>query len=186
MGLVHNGDLVRGAHGAAGEVAYLPLPGALPHAERAGHGKELLASEPGGYAMLAAVRARRKWPGRRPSTVAELFDQAAAGVAAAQALVDAEARQLGLTVASACAVFDPELVVLGGGIGRNTLLLPGVRDTVNAIVPFPPRIEASALGEVASLIGAVSIALDGARTELLRSVAGSDLTIRGLVSSDEA
>jgi glucokinase len=174
MGLVHNGELVRGAHGAAGEVAYLPLPGTLPHAERAGHGKELLAAEPGGYAMLAAVRARKKWPGRRPSTVAELFDQAGARVRAAQELVEAEARQLGLTVASACAIFDPELVVLGGGIGRNTLLLPGVRETVNTIVPFPPRIEASALGEVASLIGAVSIAMDGARSELLRTVANNE------------
>jgi predicted NBD/HSP70 family sugar kinase len=170
MGLVHNGDLVRGAHGAAGEVAYLPLPGALPHAQRVGHGKERLTAEPGGYAMLAAVRARRSWPGTRPTTVAELFAQALDGVPAAVELVDAEARQLGLTVASACAVFDPELVVLGGGIGSNAQLLPVVRDVVGAIVPFPPRIETSALGEVASLIGAVSIALDGARAELLRTV----------------
>jgi predicted NBD/HSP70 family sugar kinase len=120
--------------------------------------------------MLAAVRARPAWPVPRPSTVAELFEQAASGVLDAQELVDAEARELGLTIASACAVFDPELVVLGGGIGSNTLLLPVVRATVNAIVPFPPRIEASALGEVASLIGAVSIALDGARAELLTSL----------------
>ncbi len=105
---------------------------------------------------------------------------------AAQELVDAEARQLGLTVASACAVFDPELVVLGGGIGRNTLLLPVVRDTVNTIVPFPPRIEASALGEVASLIGAVSIALDRARAELLRSVGGTGAGPVQVVSFQEA
>ncbi len=170
MGLVHNGDLVRGAHGAAGEVAYLPLPGTLPHAERVGHGKELLAAEAGGYAMLAAMRARPSWPGPRPGTVAELFAQAASGVLDAQELVDAEAGQLGLTVASTCAIFDPELVVLGGGIGSNPLLLPVVRKTVDAIVPFPPRIEVSALAEVASLIGAVSIALDGARAELLASL----------------
>jgi predicted NBD/HSP70 family sugar kinase len=170
MGLVHNGDLVRGAHGAAGEVAYLPLPGTLPHAERIGHGRELLAAEAGGYAILAAMRARPTWPGTRPRTVAELFGQAASGVPDAQDLVDAEARQIGLTIASACAVFDPELVVLGGGIGSNPLLLPVVRTTVDAIVPFPPRIEVSALGEVASLIGAVSIALDGARAGLLASL----------------
>jgi glucokinase len=170
MGLVHNGDLVRGAHGAAGEVAYLPLPGTLPHAERIGHGRELLAAEAGGYAILAAMRARPTWPGTRPRTVAELFKQAASGVPDAQDLVDAEARQVGLTIASACAVFDPELVVLGGGIGSNPLLLPVVRTTVDAIVPFPPRIEVSALGEVASLIGAVSIALDGARAGLLASL----------------
>lgn len=175
MGLVHNGELVRGAHGAAGEVAYLPLPGSVPPAERAGHGKEQLADEAGAYGVLAALKARRSWPGTRPSTVAELFDQAAAGVPAARDLVEAEARQLGLTVASACAVFDPELVVLGGGVGRNPLLLPTVRDTVNAHVPFPPRIETSALGEAASLTGAVFVALQAARAELLRFVGGADV-----------
>jgi predicted NBD/HSP70 family sugar kinase len=170
MGLVHDGELVRGAHGAAGEVAYLPLPGAVPHAQRMGHGKELLASEAGGYGVLAAVRSRRRWPGTRPTTVAELFAQAADGVKAAREVVDAEGRQLGLTVASACAVFDPELVVLGGGIGSNPMLIPPVRDSVAALVPFPPRVETSALGEVASLTGALSVALDAARAGVVKAL----------------
>ena len=170
MGLVHNGEILRGAHGAAGEVAYLPLPGALPHSQRPGHGRELLAAEAGGYGMLAAIRAYPSWDGVRPSTVEELFAQSAAGVPAARELVVAEGRQLGLTVASTCAVFDPELVVLGGGIGSNPQLLPVVRETVGALVPFPPRLESSALGEVASLTGALSIALDGAREDLTGSL----------------
>lgn len=174
MGLVHNGEIVRGAHGAAGEIAYLPLPGTLPHRQRIGHGRELLAAEAGGYGMLAAVRARRTWRGPRPTSVAELFAQAASGVAPARELVEEEGRQLGLIVASACAVFDPDLVVLGGGIGRNPMLIRPVRDTVEALVPFPPRVESSALGEVASLTGALSIALDGARVDLLRTLAPAE------------
>ena len=170
MGLVHNGELVRGAHGAAGEVAYLPLPGVPPPAQRVGHGKQILAAEAGTYGVLAALRARRTWPGRRPTTVAELFAQAADGLPDARELVDAEAHQLGLTVAGACAVFDPDLVVLGGGIGSNALLLPAVRETVRALVPFPPRVESSALGEVASLTGALSVALEGARRDLLATL----------------
>jgi glucokinase len=172
MGLVHGGELVRGAHGAAGEVAYLPLPGSVPPAQRVGHGKELLAAEAGGYGILAALHARRSWPGTRPSSVAELFEQAAAGLPAAVELVEAEARQLGLTIASACAVFDPELVVLGGGVGSNALLLPIVREIVSAHVPFPPRIETSALGEAASLTGALFVVLNAARTDLMRAVGG--------------
>ena len=172
MGLVHNGELVRGAHGAAGEVAYLPLPGSVPPAQRVGRGREPLAAEAGGYGVLAAVRARRSWPGTRPSTVAELFEQAAAGLPAACEVVEAEARQLGLTVASACAVFDPELVLLGGGVGSNPLLLPVVRETVAAHAPFPPRIETSALGEAASLTGALSVALDAVRADLLHTLGG--------------
>jgi len=174
MGLVHNGEVIRGAHGAAGEIAYLPLPGNVPPGQRVGHGKELLAAEAGGYGMLAAVRARADWPGPPPETVADLFAQAAEGVPAAVELVHAEGRQLGLTVASTCAVFDPDLVVLGGGIGSNAMLLPVVRETVRALVPFPPRMECSALGEIASLTGALSIALDGARGDLMRAVATAD------------
>jgi predicted NBD/HSP70 family sugar kinase len=170
VGLVHNGEILRGAHGAAGEVAYLPLPGSLPPAQRPGHGRERLASEPGGYGMLAAIQGYGGWDGARPSTVEELFTQAAAGVHPAREIVEAEARQLGLTVASTCAVFDPELVVLGGGIGSNAQLLPLVRETVHALVPFPPRLESSALGEVASLTGALRIALDGAREDLATSL----------------
>jgi predicted NBD/HSP70 family sugar kinase len=104
--------------------------------------------------------------------VAELFDQAAAGVPAAREIVEAEARQLGLTIASACAVFDPELVVLGGGVGRNPLLLPTVREVVESLVPFPPRVEISALGEAGSLTGAVFVALQAARDEVLQIVGG--------------
>jgi predicted NBD/HSP70 family sugar kinase len=166
MGLIHHGEVVRGAHGAAGEVAYLPLPGSLPPAQRTGRGRERLVAEAGGYGLLAAIRAHPAWDGARPSTVEELFTQSAAGVPAARELVEAEGRQLGLTVASACAVFDPDLVVLGGGIGSNPQLLPLVRETVHELVPFPPRLESSALGEVASLTGALSIALGGARDEL--------------------
>jgi glucokinase len=170
MGLIHNGEPVRGAHGAAGEVAYLPLPGSVPPAQRVGRGREPLAAEAGGYGILAAVKARRSWPGTRPDTVAELFEQAAAGVPAACEVVEAEAHQLGLTIASTAAVFDPELVLLGGGVGSNPLLLPMVRETVRAYIPFAPRIETSALGKMASLTGAVFVALDAARTEMLRAV----------------
>jgi predicted NBD/HSP70 family sugar kinase/biotin operon repressor len=170
MGLVHNGELVRGAHGAAGEVAYLPLPGSLPPAQRVGPGQQPLASEAGGYGILAAVRARKSWPSTRPATVAELFEQAAAGVPAACQVVKAEAHQLGLTIASAAAVFDPELVLLGGGVGSNPMLLPMVRETVEAYIPFAPRIETSALGQMASLTGAVFVALDAARIDLLDAV----------------
>jgi predicted NBD/HSP70 family sugar kinase/biotin operon repressor len=170
MGLVYDGELVRGAHGAAGEVAYLPLPDAPPAAERYGRGREQLVAEAGGYRMLDGVRRAGAWSGPRPDTVEQLFAQAAAGVAEARELVEDEGRQIGLTVASACAVFDPELVVLGGGIGSNPLLLPLVRNTVESLVPFPPHVEISSLGDVASLTGALAVALRLARHELLASL----------------
>jgi predicted NBD/HSP70 family sugar kinase len=61
-------------------------------------------------------------------------------------------------------VVDPELVILGGGIGRNgDLLLEPVERELRAISPFQPRLEASALGEDAELTGAVALALQTAQ-----------------------
>ena len=60
--------------------------------------------------------------------------------------------------------------MLGGGIGSNPQLLPLVRETVQDLVPFPPRVESSALGEIASLTGALCVALDGAREDLTTSL----------------
>lgn len=166
MGLVHHGELFRGAHGAAGEVAYLPLHGRPAAVRHTGRGRDLLSAEAGGYRMLARA-AGRDWRGDAPRSVAEIFQRAAAGERVARRLVDDEGRQIGLTVASACAVFDPELVVLGGGVGSNPALLPMVSRVVTGLVPFPPRVEISGLGEVASLTGALSVAVDRAHADLL-------------------
>lgn len=170
MGLVHRGELVRGAHGAAGEIAYLPLHGRPSAVKRTGHGRDLLSAEAGGYRMLDRA-SRLDWAGEAPGSVAEIFARAESGDHTADELVRDEGRQIGLTVASACAVFDPELVVLGGGVGSNPLLLPIVARSTRSIVPFPPRIEISRLGDVASLTGALSVALDRARAYVLADLA---------------
>jgi hypothetical protein len=62
-------------------------------------------------------------------------------------------------------------VILGGGIGRNADVLhePMERE-LRALSPFHPRIEVSALGEEAELIGAVSLALDAAQERLFSRV----------------
>ena len=64
-------------------------------------------------------------------------------------------------------VVDPELVILGGGVGRNgDLLLEPVRRELASLSPFQPRIEISALGEEAALNGAVATALQAAQDRL--------------------
>jgi hypothetical protein len=48
--------------------------------------------------------------------------------------------------------------VLGGGLGANgDLLLDPVRALLVDWVPYPPRVEVSALGEAAVLTGALSV-----------------------------
>jgi len=77
------------------------------------------------------------------------------------------AARLGAAIATVCAILDPELVVLGGGIGASPQLLSPVRGAAAALVPLTARIETSLLGERAALRGAIAVALHAARAELI-------------------
>jgi predicted NBD/HSP70 family sugar kinase len=161
MGVVIDDEVVRGAHGAAGEICYLPI-GTDPFDERHRlHGG--LEDEIGAAAIVAAWRDA---DGAAPASPEEVFERARAGEPAALRIVDNVARHLGVAIATICSVVDPELVVLGGGIGSNALLLAPVRATAAALFPLTVRIETSMLGEKAALQGAIAIALREARRQL--------------------
>ena len=163
MGLVVDGELVRGAHGGAGEIGYLPS-GHDPYDERHRlHGG--LEDEIGAAGILAALRDRS---GRKLESVHEVFTLARDGDDAARDVVQGVARRLGVAIASLIAVIDPELVVLGGGIGSNPALLGPVRATVAELVPLTARIEISRLGDQAALHGAIAVALREAHAMLFR------------------
>jgi predicted NBD/HSP70 family sugar kinase len=77
------------------------------------------------------------------------------------------AKRISLAVAAVASVVDPELVILGGGIGSNgDLLLERVEREVAQLSPFRPRIEVSVLREDATLNGAVLMALQAAQDRL--------------------
>jgi predicted NBD/HSP70 family sugar kinase/DNA-binding transcriptional ArsR family regulator len=165
MGIIIEDELVRGAHGAAGEIGYLPLVGDPFDPRHRLHGG--LEDEIGATGIVAAFNERRERSEREVSSAHEVFELAAAGHPAARAVVEHVASRLGTAIATVCAILDPELVVLGGGIGANPLLLRPVRGSAAALVPITARIETSLLGDRAALQGAISIALQAARTTLL-------------------
>jgi predicted NBD/HSP70 family sugar kinase len=164
MGVVVGDELVRGAHGAAGEIGYLPLTGDPFDDRHRLHGG--FEDEVGAAGVLEAARTHPGWRGPPPATAADVF-AAAETDAAAREVVDAEGRRIGLAIATTCATLDPALVVLGGGIGSNPRLLRPVRETVAALVPVPVRIETSLLREQAALYGALAVALREGREQLL-------------------
>ena len=171
MGIIIEDQVVRGAHGAAGEIAYLPLVGDPFNPRHRLHGG--LEDEIGATGIVAAFNERRDATDPELATVQEVFDLAAGGSPAAQGVVDHVASRLGTAIATVCAILDPELVVLGGGIGASPLLLRPVRGAAAALVPMTARIETTRLGERAALQGAIAVALHAARTTLLSPVARS-------------
>ncbi len=165
MGIIIDDELVRGAHGAAGEICYLPLVGDPFDPRHKLHGG--LEDEVAAAGILAAFRERQGNGSGGPSDVHEVFELAAGGDPTAGAVVDHVASLLGAAIATVCAILDPELVVLGGGIGSSPLLLRPVRGAAAALVPITSRIETSMLGDRAALKGAIAVALQSARTQLL-------------------
>lgn len=164
-GIVHDGTLLRGAHGAAGEVAFLP-----PYASQGRRDLEGY-DEAGGLNLLRQARQRQRWPGGEPpSTVQELFLRAEQGEKPAVRVVEEECQRIAHVIASISAVVDPQAVVLAGGVGTNDYLFARTQELAEQLVPFPPTLIRSALGEEASLIGAIHLATRRGQTALLNSL----------------
>jgi predicted NBD/HSP70 family sugar kinase len=166
MGLVLAGELYRGASGAAGEIAYLPV-GADPHdrqVRRRGAFEEATAGD-------GVVRVAREAGMQGTLTAKKVFALARRGDPVARQVVEVEARRLALGVAAVLAVVDLELVILGGGIGGQAdLLLAPMEQELHALSPLRPRLAASALGDDAVVQGAVATALGAAQDRLFDPV----------------
>jgi predicted NBD/HSP70 family sugar kinase len=165
MGMMIDDDLIRGAHGAAGEIGYLPLvadPFSPDHRLHGGLEDEVAAA-----GIVAAYERRRGAEDQPAASAEDVFARAEDGDLAARQVVDDVAARLGMTIAIVCAVMDPALVVLGGGIGSNPMLLSSVRGVAASLLPITARVEATALGDRAALQGALAGALRAARDRLL-------------------
>ena len=174
-GIVHDGQLLRGAHGAAGEVAFLPLS---PDYQRR---RAASPDEAGGLVLLRMAQTRSGWQGRPPASVEELFDRAARGEAPAVALVEQESQRIAAITASICAIIDPETVILTGGVGANEALVARTGELVSELAPFPPAVVRSALGDRASLVGAMALAVRRTQQQLV--AAAGDAGATGLSGS---
>ena len=94
--------------------------------------------------MRGAVTARR------------VFEAAAAGDASAAAVVAAEAELVARAVCTIVTVIDPELVVLGGGIGRAPGFAAAVTSELERLAPAMPEVRVSALGTEAVVDGCLA------------------------------
>ncbi len=173
MGIVINGMLYRGAHGASGEVGFLPIetqgiPGFsdLKSAIQRGIMEEVASGE--GIVHIAQALGMRP-----PLSARRIFDAARTGNELALAVVEREGWHLALVIAAVAAILDPELVVLGGGVGHNLDLLRGpLERRLHEITPLRPRVIASELGEYAVLYGAIATGLTTARDRVFQQRAG--------------
>jgi predicted NBD/HSP70 family sugar kinase len=152
--IVLGGVLLRGATGGAGEIGYMPLPGA----PLARGGTSAYAGEDagGGFQSLVASPAVRRLAGGRPD-LADAF--------AVDGVLDEVARRIATGLAAVVAVVDPELVVLSGQVAQagGDALRVRVEEELTGLALPRPLLRISELDDDPILTGALRTALTQAR-----------------------
>uniref|UniRef100_A0A832MLR1 ROK family protein n=1 Tax=Eiseniibacteriota bacterium TaxID=2212470 RepID=A0A832MLR1_UNCEI len=158
-GIVMDGRVVHGARGGAGELGHLPLG---RDGARCPCGVEgCVEPEMSGGGLAARARAA----GLDCPDAATVFAFAAKGELRARALVEHLADRLGAALATAVNLLNPEVVVVGGGVGQaGEALLAPVRSALEryalASHRLGLRVVPAALGERAGVTGAGLAAWD--------------------------
>src|SRR6266536_70033 len=142
MGLVLDGRLHRGVHGAAGEIAFMPISEGRGTDEVDARRRGALEASASASAVVRAAR--------------RVFTAAARGDEHAAAIVAQEARLVAKAICSVVTVVDPELVVLGGGIGQAPGFAAAVTEELRRLAPVLPEVRVSALGTDAVVDGCLA------------------------------
>ena len=153
------GQVVTGAHQAAGEIGYM-VPFA-PTSAAGRWGAATLEEAVGGKALgdkasallgdgvsSSALFTRRDPPSR--------------------ALIEQTLLVLSTAVANLAVFVNPERIVVGGGMMASAdVILPALDERLKLVVPFPPDLVPARFTQDASLHGAIALALDMAQGSAL-------------------
>ncbi|SEB93063.1 Sugar kinase of the NBD/HSP70 family, may contain an N-terminal HTH domain [Rhizobiales bacterium GAS188] len=161
LGLIVDGKLIRGATGAAGEIAYLPIGADVVSPEALAVGAFELE-----VGSVGIVRRYRTAGGQPVETVRDVFARLDAGDAVAARVLDDTANTVALAIAALHTIVDPQIVVLGGSVGIRPELVERVQRAMPTIFARPVKVVASDLGSRAGLVGAVSLAVNRLHNDL--------------------
>ncbi|PZF98370.1 ROK family transcriptional regulator [Micromonospora deserti] len=169
LAIMLGGRLHHGSSGAAGEIGYLPVPGAPIPRDVSRRAKPAFQQLVGADAIRTLAREHGY-----PDDAAGAVRAAIADGTAGGPMLDEVARRLALGVASTCVVLDPPLVVLAGEVGQagGAALAERVQHEVAAITLVRPQVVSTGLTEEPILRGALRTALDAVRDEVFGSTVG--------------
>jgi glucokinase len=159
-GVVIDGQLYRGAGGNGGELGHVTVDWRGRRCRGCGRLGCLEA-----YVSGTSIAERAQEAGLPFETSEEVATAACDGDEGARALWDETVEALACGLVSIVNLFEPELVVLGGGVTRSgSLLLDPVRATVRAAAMRPAgdavEVVLSPLGDRVGVVGAAAIAYD--------------------------
>jgi glucokinase-like ROK family protein len=158
-GIIIDGALYRGAHEASGEIGHM-----IPGREFFGSNFEAfgaLESLASGTGITNRAREAIKSSGGvldpEGPLAEQVFDLSRQRQAWAQKIIDETVDYLAVAIANLTVSFDPEVVVLGGGVtGSADLLVQPILRRLHGMIPTPPKLVVSDLGLRATVMGAIT------------------------------
>ena len=163
-GIILNNHVWQGADGMAGELGHMTI---IPDGRRCGCGNtgclEMYASARG---IVQSYRERRSQDSAffEEITSEQVYEAARKGEAGAMAVMQGMGRMLGIGIADLINIFNPEMIVIGGGVKDAwPLFIDTTRDEIRKRAFEVPaartEIVPSRLGDDAGMIGAAAAAL---------------------------
>ncbi|WP_433244541.1 ROK family transcriptional regulator [Actinomadura nitritigenes] len=157
-GFISGGRLLRGAHGASGELGHVSVDPAGPPCHCGGRG--CLEKRIGTPALLEAAASR----GVRLTGTDDLLEAARSRTPAVTRVVVEAARTLGTVLAGTVAQLDPARVVVGGDLATlGGLVLDPIREALGELAlpgaRRPPDVVPADLGPAASAMGGIALML---------------------------
>ena len=177
-GIIIDGRILHGAHGIGGELGHMII---VPDGEPCGCGQRGCLERYCSATYLALLATRRIQAGAA-SLLAEAVehgqdidarmvnDARKAGDALAGEVWDAAARHLAIGCVNVCRIFDPDIIVLSGGLTRagDALMLPleaHFRRQHWKLTDIRTRLAIASLGADAGAIGAAGVAWRASRQD---------------------
>jgi glucokinase len=158
-GIILDGALYRGSHEASGEIGSM-----IPGREFLGQNyRDFGALESVASGTGIAERARQAMKSHRAAAdlegllAEEVFEAARQGQKWASQIIDETVDYLAVAIANLSVSFDPEIIVLGGGVTRSAdLLVEPILRRIQPAIPSSPKLVVSNLGRRAAVMGAVT------------------------------
>ena len=163
-GVVVNGKILEGRRGIAGELGHFPLyADGLPCTCGLQGCYENYAS------TTALIRRCEERTGQSGLNGRMIFERAASGEKDYRAVLDEWIRDIAAGICGLVHIFNPEMVLIGGGVSaqKELLIQPLRKEVLSRIMPrFREnlRVERASLGNDAGLVGAVRYWLDRKET----------------------
>jgi len=157
-GIIIDGGVYRGSHLTAGEIGFLLPDRSHLGIRREGYGAlESLAS-----GASIAARARLTLEGSIPPekiatiTAEYVFEAFRRGEEWAKPIISDTIDYLAQMIAALAVCFDPDLIVLSGGVSKSAdLLIDPILQRIDGAIPFCPKLVVSKLGHRAAVMGAI-------------------------------